>query len=384
MKKIKMKKSITKINPFPKIKKITKKNYNTIKYAIMGVPIPFLTNNELLHYSKKITESAPTVYDKILDQNYNDTHIGGGNHRMFDGGHDVYNAWVKINDANPADSFLTRRIGYSHALWKDVTTPKGLPLVTWNKQSYERTATWATKYIPGMTKTRFYDYMSFDIFDIIGSGVAIVSYGYYANKNDHEKVNEIIGNIAVTSILSANPLMALSLFGIIPHAIFYKNIKLKPVILLKSAGLSLVSIAAFTALRAPLLIRSGVSILATMLIKYGVLENKSLGRYIDNSNFILKIKHNTKLLSKKLPKKEWEDVPDAIIVDEELLKKNKNMGFFSNIVSATIKIALAPVAVVKDVVDVAIGGDADNTKKLIESAKDDAKDAVDDLTEGEL
>ena len=60
------------------------------------------------------------------------------------------------------------------------------------------------------------------------------------------------------------------------------------------------------------------------------------------------------------------------------------MGFFSNIVSATIKTALTPVAVVKDVVEVATGGDADNTKDLLEDAKRDASDAFEDLGDGEI
>lgn len=51
------------------------------------------------------------------------------------------------------------------------------------------------------------------------------------------------------------------------------------------------------------------------------------------------------------------------------------MGFFSNIISATIKVAITPVAVVKDVVNVATGEDADATKSLLESAGDDADNA---------
>ncbi len=60
------------------------------------------------------------------------------------------------------------------------------------------------------------------------------------------------------------------------------------------------------------------------------------------------------------------------------------MGFFSNIISPTIKTALTPVAVVKDVVNVATGNEADTTKNLLESAKDDASDALDDLVDGEV
>jgi hypothetical protein len=58
------------------------------------------------------------------------------------------------------------------------------------------------------------------------------------------------------------------------------------------------------------------------------------------------------------------------------------MGFLTNIVSATIKTALTPVAVVVDVVNVATGQDADATKKLLSSAVKDTGDAVDDLCDG--
>lgn len=60
------------------------------------------------------------------------------------------------------------------------------------------------------------------------------------------------------------------------------------------------------------------------------------------------------------------------------------MGFFSNILSATVKTVMTPVAVVKDVVNVAIGEEADDTKKLIESAGDDVKQSTEDLADGEI
>jgi len=56
------------------------------------------------------------------------------------------------------------------------------------------------------------------------------------------------------------------------------------------------------------------------------------------------------------------------------------MGFFSNIISATVKVALTPVAVVKDAVDIVVGNEADNTKDLLSSAGDDFIDAIDDAT----
>tara|TARA_B110001450_G_C17261255_1_gene335615 strand:- start:11 stop:232 length:222 start_codon:yes stop_codon:yes gene_type:complete len=55
----------------------------------------------------------------------------------------------------------------------------------------------------------------------------------------------------------------------------------------------------------------------------------------------------------------------------------KTMGFLTNLISATVKTALTPVAVVKDVVDVATGKEAENTKKLLKSAAKDAERAGD-------
>lgn len=41
------------------------------------------------------------------------------------------------------------------------------------------------------------------------------------------------------------------------------------------------------------------------------------------------------------------------------------MGFFSNIISATVKVALTPVSVVVDAVNVVTGNEPDTTKDLL-------------------
>lgn len=60
------------------------------------------------------------------------------------------------------------------------------------------------------------------------------------------------------------------------------------------------------------------------------------------------------------------------------------MGFFGNLISATVKSVLTPIAVVKDVVNVATENEADATKNLVNSIKKDIEEAGDDLAEGEL
>ena len=56
------------------------------------------------------------------------------------------------------------------------------------------------------------------------------------------------------------------------------------------------------------------------------------------------------------------------------------MGFLGKLVSATVKTALSPVAMVKDAVDVTMGKEATNTSSLFESVGDDLEDSIDSLT----
>lgn len=58
------------------------------------------------------------------------------------------------------------------------------------------------------------------------------------------------------------------------------------------------------------------------------------------------------------------------------------MGFISSIIGATVKTVLTPVAIVKDVVNVATGEDVDATTNLLSSVAEDLSDAVDDITGG--
>ena len=38
---------------------------------------------------QKLVEGSSTIYDKAMDARYITEHIGGGNHRLFDGGHTI-------------------------------------------------------------------------------------------------------------------------------------------------------------------------------------------------------------------------------------------------------------------------------------------------------
>ena len=65
------------------VKKIVKGAYNNVH-----VLLPFLSQVDLLKWSKDVVNGIDGLYDKAMDAEYLKTNIGGGNHRLFDGGHD--------------------------------------------------------------------------------------------------------------------------------------------------------------------------------------------------------------------------------------------------------------------------------------------------------
>ena len=60
------------------------------------------------------------------------------------------------------------------------------------------------------------------------------------------------------------------------------------------------------------------------------------------------------------------------------------MGFFGGMFSSVVKVALTPIAIAKDVVNIATGEEPDATKSLLESAAQDVSDATEDLADGEV
>lgn len=60
------------------------------------------------------------------------------------------------------------------------------------------------------------------------------------------------------------------------------------------------------------------------------------------------------------------------------------MGFLSKVLGAGIKTVLTPVAVLKDVVNIANGDEVDATSNLIQNVVEDLEDAGDEIGEGNL
>lgn len=75
----------------------TVKRLDALGQGLLATELASNLNDMLAHLAK----GAPTIYDKMMDAQYLETHVGGGLHRLFDGGHTLLGAFEAAKDAWP-------------------------------------------------------------------------------------------------------------------------------------------------------------------------------------------------------------------------------------------------------------------------------------------
>lgn len=155
-------------------------------------------------YLRSLFDSAPNVYDRAMDSWREVSGNFGFDHRIFDGGHGMVDAWKAIENALPNDSFREETLGYLSAYWKDLVTPMGMPIKTLNKDYFDRVSDVASSL--GIERGYLLDLVSFTATEGAGALAAVVGASLNWKKSDVEKFAEHASSIAMASALAANPL----------------------------------------------------------------------------------------------------------------------------------------------------------------------------------
>ena len=160
-------------------------------------------------WTRTVFASGPaTRYDKALDQVYNALGEHGADHRLFDGSHDLVGAWKTIAKAFPDEGWLQRAEGYVSALWKDMATPKGIPIVTWDKQAFDAIVGFLNETL-GISRTWVKDMATFTATEFIGAVLGALALLLSWNKAEIRRFSEIVGSLGLSALVGANPLMVM-------------------------------------------------------------------------------------------------------------------------------------------------------------------------------
>ena len=155
-------------------------------------------------------KGAPTVYDKAMDANYLDpavrSGLGGSYHRLFDGGHTIAGAVRAVRGVSADDTVVQEALGTIKALLRDASTPRGLPLATWDKSTFDSVAA-ALESKFRIPKAWFYELNTYDAADLLGGAIGVVSVIYRWNRADTEEFARLASVIGTSAAVSANPLL---------------------------------------------------------------------------------------------------------------------------------------------------------------------------------
>jgi len=235
-----------------------------------------LSQDTLRQWLENLAESTASAYDKAMDATYLKTNIGGGNHRMFDGGHDLAGAFEAAQNAKPDDSFIQEVAGYAGGLWRDLVTVQGLPFVTWPKAQYEACAQWVSQTIPGASRSWFYDLCSFDAVELAGASLGVVGAIFFLNGQDIEKLWEMLGAMGITSVAGANPLAGIAVICVAVYAYAVKKHGVDTKGLAIGAGMTTMSLTIFSVLGLPFLLELAIALVGTSLLRKHVIDNEAL------------------------------------------------------------------------------------------------------------
>ncbi|MDE0002031.1 MAG: hypothetical protein OXQ29_05015 [Rhodospirillaceae bacterium] len=153
-----------------------------------------------------LANGTATIYDKAMDATYLATKTGGGNHRLFDGGHTIRGAYEAVRGASTEDSVIQEGLGYVQGMLRDLTTSKGLPLATWDKATYDQVASFLESRFH-LSREWFYDLNSYGPAELIGGSIGILAVVFQWNRADAESFSRTVGSMGMAAALSANPLL---------------------------------------------------------------------------------------------------------------------------------------------------------------------------------
>ena len=183
-----------------------KKNLDKIS-ASLSATFALPIGNKIEVAIGDIIDDKPTIYDDKIDSIYNATHIGGPNHRIFDGSHSPTAMWEKVKETLPDDTRLEELQNYFLSLIKDMQTVKGIPLTNINnKEAYEQ-AVAKMNYNFGISKNWFSDALTINLSEFFVTSVGVLAFVFKWEKREKAEFADLASSLLTAATVGANPFL---------------------------------------------------------------------------------------------------------------------------------------------------------------------------------
>ena len=149
---------------------------------------------------------SPSQYDRIMDQVYRETHIGGGTHRHFDGSHTFKGSYDKIKEATGS----VDPVKYLKAHFNEFITSQGIPLFNLNKNHHEIISNQISESLggtisPGQIREYIRDLNSFNAGEFASAGIGAIFLFFACCSKNPKAISRVTAVNICLGIATANP-----------------------------------------------------------------------------------------------------------------------------------------------------------------------------------
>lgn len=149
----------------------------------------------------------PIQYDKIMDQFYQETHIGGGVHRHFDGSHTFKGSYDKIKEATGS----VNPVEYLKSHFNELVTSEGVPLFTLDKSHHEIVSNQISESLggtisSGQIRNYIRDFNSFNAGEVTVAGIGAIFLMLAIYSGNTKSISKVTAINICLGIATANPL----------------------------------------------------------------------------------------------------------------------------------------------------------------------------------
>ena len=97
-------------------------------------------------------------------------------------------------------------MGFLQGIFRDMTTPKGLPLANWDKATYDQVSGFLQSEFR-IPRDWFYDLNSYDGPELFSGVIGVVALALHWNRANTEAFSKLASRMGVYAVAGGNPLL---------------------------------------------------------------------------------------------------------------------------------------------------------------------------------
>jgi len=185
--------------------------FNYLNESVLSKSLERLSAEKFNTLSNEITKALDGSFAEGLKSGVD--YLSPTLHRLIEAGHTLPEAFKKGIAARDNDGLIEELWGTTEALFSDMSSVIGLPLLNISKENANQMLEWLKPL--GIDEKKFADLFSYNTLELVGSVIPALAVMFSWNTNDTKKFTELVGTLSIATLYAGNPFgMIIALVGL--------------------------------------------------------------------------------------------------------------------------------------------------------------------------